>query len=237
MYSLCTWTTEHSALPEPLDITGERYGRLVALRRAAPSPSGRTRWLFRCDCGQETIATTGGVRTGITKSCGCLRREVTATRSTLHGHTRNRETSHEYYCWAGAKARCTNPQHISYALYGAAGVAMCDRWLSSFADFAADMGPCPPGLTLDRIDNDRGYEPGNCRWATPAEQERNKRNSVRVVHNGVGLNLVDYAQALGVNCGSLRTIMARHRLSPEDAVAHLMNSPRCRRGRRFPSKA
>lgn len=211
----------------PMDITGQRYGRLVAVEITSTKTAGKTHWLFRCDCGSEVETTTNRVRSGIAKSCGCLRSDRCRERAT-HGHTREGRITHEYHCWAGAKARCTNPEHISFPEYGAVGITMCDEWISSFAAFFQHMGPCPDGMTLDRIDNDKGYVPGNCRWATGAQQARNKRDSVKVVHNGVGMNLKDYADALGLNYGSLKAIRHRYGYTPEEAAEHLLASPKTR---------
>jgi hypothetical protein len=109
---------------------------------------------------------------GRTQSCGCLRNEVTVQRSTKHGHT----GTSIYWTWGDMVGRCTNPKHKRYADYGGRGITVCDRW-RDFANFLADMGERPPGMELDRIDNDRGYEPGNCRWADRSTQAKNRRPS------------------------------------------------------------
>ena len=108
-------------------------------------------------------------------SCGCIQREKTAARSVTHGHTRGGVTSDTYRSWQNAKLRCEDPKNISYKNYGARGVRMHPAWSRSFARFLADVGPRPVGTSIDRIDNDKGYVPGNVRWATRAEQDANRR--------------------------------------------------------------
>lgn len=149
-------------MPKFKDLTGQRFGRLVAQR-----PERHGRYRCRCDCGGELIVSRGALATGATKSCGCLRRELAAARRTTHGQT----YSPTWWSWAGMHARCRNSKRKNY---GGRGITVCERW-RSFQNFFDDMGERPPGMTLDRKDNDKGYEPSNCRWATPLEQAANQR--------------------------------------------------------------
>lgn len=168
-------------LPVPV---GKRFGRLVVVGSAAPLENGRSRWLCRCDCGVEKEVSASCLSQGRTKSCGCLRRENAAKRSpkanaarTKHGHAREDKGDRHplYRTWQGMRERCRDPGNVSYKYYGGRGITVCERW-ESFENFLADMGEKPsPDLTLDRIDNDGNYEPGNCRWATPEQQTKNRR--------------------------------------------------------------
>lgn len=145
----------------PADLTGRTVGLLVVIR-----PADKKRfWECRCDCGASAIVRTDHLVHSRVKSCGCFRRSV---------HGMHHSTTHK--TWDGMIQRCTNPNNTSFERYGARGVAVSPRWMK-FSNFLADMGERPVGRALDRIDNAKGYEPGNCRWATHAEQGQNRRSN------------------------------------------------------------
>ena len=159
------------------DITGQRFGRLTAVSlysRATQHPRRNARWLCQCDCGSQATPTLINLTSGNTLSCGCLRRELFQT----HGQT----GTPEYHAWGAMIQRCTNPKDHRYKNYGARGITVCKQWQRSFKRFFADMGPRPEGLTLERIDNNIGYEPRNCTWDTYSQQNRNRRPKTHCVN-------------------------------------------------------
>lgn len=122
--------------------------------------------------------------------------------SPKHGHATGGVITPTYYSWAGMVARCTNRKHKAYERYGGRGVAVCNRWLT-FANFLADMGEKPRGMSIERKDNSRRYEPGNCVWASPTTQARNKRNNRVMTLNGVSKTLAEWAEQLGIHPATL----------------------------------
>lgn len=147
-----------------------------------------------CHCGKHFAASYSKVKLGQTRSCGCQGPAATVRRLTKHG-LRN---THEYTVWCAMRDRCVNPRTAHYADYGGRGIKVCDRWMESAENFVADMGLCPNGLTIDRINVNGDYEPSNCRWATRTEQARNKRNSIMVEYGGRAMNLADVADVTGI---------------------------------------
>jgi hypothetical protein len=165
-----------------IDITGHRYARLTVIQKLNRDKRGYFLWLCRCDCGNEITAGANALRSGNTKSCGCFRLERLSEwgkANRTHGESlrgsKDRKPSREYRAWCGMRERCRNPNNKDFAKYGGRGLTVCERWDSSYETFLADMGRCPPGKSLDRIDNDAGYSPVNCRWATLSEQNKNRR--------------------------------------------------------------
>jgi hypothetical protein len=189
-----------------IDLGGQRFGRW---RVVGPHPErmryGRRRhavavlWQCVCDCGEQRLVFGSNLRAGYSKSCGCLKREQTIKRSTKHGHARRGNHTSIYDRWVSMRQRCFDPNHKSYPDYGGRGVGVCPEWHADFMAFYRHVGDAPPGLSIDRIDVDGNYEPGNWRWATASEQVRNRRPSKRKKRKGRRADLAEiqvYAASL-----------------------------------------
>lgn len=158
-----------------IEMIGRRYGRLAVIGAEASSQKGEAHWRCRCECGREIIARGATLRIGHIKSCGCLRSEKSALNAKRSALGEALKTP-EWFSWSAMKDRCYRSSHMHFALYGGRGIKVCERWLNSYSNFLADMGRKPSlGHSIDRFPNKDGdYEPGNCRWATQSEQNRNR---------------------------------------------------------------
>jgi len=165
------------------DLAGLTFGRLRVIKLAAMRPPNRNRWwVCDCECGKQIEVRTDQLVLGITRSCGCLQRDVARKlmngneRNLQHGHARFPQHTPEYNSWQAMRQRCLNPNYHHFKDYGGRGVSICRRWIDSFEAFLEDMGPKPSSKhSLDRKRANGNYTPGNCRWATPSEQANNRR--------------------------------------------------------------
>lgn len=173
-----------------IDLTGKVYGRLTVIsfsHRKDFSYGRKYFWICKCECGKTTRVEISNLRAGTSKSCGCYNRECISKMATTHGDRKSKE----YNTWCGIKARCYNPNNSRFKDYGRLGV--CARWLESYENFLEDMGRAPSkNHSIERIDNNKGYSPQNCKWATRIEQANNKRTNVRVDLNGDKVSLAQW---------------------------------------------
>lgn len=159
-----------------IDLTGQRFGRLVVIERIGLNKNKKATWLCRCDCGNEIVAISNSLRTGNTTSCGCAQRDIAREMHQTHNCSRQTRL---YRIWIAMKQRCYYHRSNHYKDYGGRGITICDEWLHDFVafrDWAMSHGYADD-LSIDRIDNDKGYNPDNCRWATMKEQRHNRRDS------------------------------------------------------------
>lgn len=179
-----------------IDLTGQRFGRLVVIKRARNGNTTGAKWECQCDCGKQTISDGYDLRQGKAISCGCSRGTLFPEPHFKHGCSNTKL----YREWAGMKSRCYGKSSSSFKCHGGRGISVCEEWLSGFApfkDWALKNGFCKD-LTLDRINNDGNYEPSNCRWITNKEQSRNKQDTIFVLLNGVRIPFVDAVEQLGL---------------------------------------
>lgn len=218
---------------ERLQLAGQTFGRLYVIEYVGVTAVQRhSLWRCLCSCGDdENIVIVQGrnLVNGGTKSCGCLSKEVTSTRSTTHGKSRTTE----YRIWSGIKDRCLNPNSRDFPGWGGRGIKMCQQWQESFETFLDDVGGRPgKEFSLDRVDNEKGYEPGNVRWATMTEQHRNRRGNILLTFGGVTLPLPTMAEQYGMTRDSLQ-----HRLDQGWSVERSLTTPIAHKYNRFGAKA
>ena len=195
------------------DMTGQRFGRLVVDGYVGKVSGNKAAWLCRCDCGRSITVVGESLRRGHTTTCGCLRNWPKPKEH--HGMVH----APEYAVWTHMIQRCTNPVRTGYHLYGGRGIKVCQRWRNSFAAFLEDVGPRPSmGHTLDRIDSDGNYEPGNCRWVTADVQANNTRSNRPITFNGETLNVKQWARKIGMPPETLYARLNRG-LSPERVLS------------------
>jgi hypothetical protein len=162
-------------------------GRLKQVGLSFRVPIGKQKArqaVFECDCGQRMVMFVGNVKSNKSKSCGCLNDEVRGQCFVTHGHSRLGKRTSEYKIWCGIIRRCECQSEKCFKYYGGRGIRVCERWRHSYESFFNDMGERPEGTSIDRIDTNGNYEPGNCRWATQIEQARNKTTSVMLTIGG-----------------------------------------------------
>lgn len=177
------------------ELIGKRFGRLV-VQSVLPVSRLPRQYLCLCDCGRQSTPAKGSLLGGRTRSCGCLEAE---TRKRGFGRKHGYYSHPLYNLWRKMIERCYKHTNIGYRNYGARGIKVCEAWKTSFESFVADMGSRPSlDHSVDRIDNDGDYEPGNCRWATPKEQRRNARDNRVLEFRGIRKCVSEWADELGM---------------------------------------
>lgn len=186
-------------MPAFKDLTGHRYGRLTVVERASNSESGRTRWLCKCDCGNSIVTLGNSLQSGRTKSCGCYQQEHCS--HVTHGMTRGGKIPRLYHVWLNMKDRCSNPNNCEFKNYGGRGIDVCEEWANDFKRFNdwAMANGFKNGLEIDRIDNDQGYSPDNCRFVTRSQNMRNRSDNRWITVLGETQCLSDWAKTAVVS--------------------------------------
>lgn len=184
------------------DLTGQRFGRLVVVSENGRDKIQNVLWLCRCDCGNMVTIRGSMLRAGRSKSCGCFRKDLQSEINTTHGLRNTRL----HRIWSEMKTRCYNKKNKSYEMYGGRGIIVCEEWLHNFQAFYdwAMANGYRDDLTIDRINNDKGYSPDNCRWITQKEQQNNRRNNRTITHNGETHTISEWAEIYEINPHTLR---------------------------------
>ena len=206
---------------------GSRNGRLIVVGHVRGR--GRTRLSVACDCGTKKTVLPGNMSR--TLSCGCWRKEEAESVMWSEGRgavrrTHGRSGTREHIAWMGAKSRCSHPSNHAFRSYGARGIRMCREWSDSFEHFLRDMGPRPAGATLDRIDNDGPYAPGNCRWATPKQQANNRRLNHYLSYDGKRLTLAEWAEVVGLDYATVSQRINKLGWTPARALTTAPRPPK-----------
>lgn len=198
-------------MAKPINIVGQKFGKLTVLKYV-----GKSKWLCKCDCGKETIVGTYHLKSGNTKSCGCLNIQKIIERNTKHnlGHTRI------YQTWKSIKRRCYGKNTVAYKNYGARGITVCQEWLSDFNNFYnwAISNGYQDDLSIDRIDVNKGYSPDNCHWATDIEQANNTRRNHLITYNDKTQTLAQWAREYNIAYNNLQNRIVKLNWSIEKAL-------------------
>jgi hypothetical protein len=213
----------------PNNLVGKKFGLLTVVRMSEPKrlPCGKLvyHWICKCDCGNETEASSGHLTSGHTQSCGCLHQAVLdaiGERNVTHGKCKNREQTKSYRTWGYIKRRCYYEKDVDYKYYGARGIKMADIWVNdatAFCNYVEALDRyLEPGTTIDRIDTNGNYEPGNLRWVTMPEQRRNTRRTNLVTINGETLCIQDWAKRYSISTDTIYRRIKKHGMSEVEAI-------------------
>jgi len=191
-----------------------KYNKLTVIQSLGKSADGHRLWECVCDCGNKRIDYASKITTGRTKHCKECSRKEAANKVKTHGM----KDSSEYSSWIAMKGRCLNKNHKDYVNYGGNGIIICKNWIDSFQKFYEYIGKKEKGQSIDRIDNTKGYEPGNVRWANNSQQQRNKQNSLWLLWNDQKTHIMDIAKELGISKGAAHLRWKRGKLYGARAI-------------------
>ena len=203
-----------------IDLTGQRFGRLTVIERAENSSAGQARWRCQCNCGRESIVAGQALRSGVVVSCGCYKNEKSSERAMVRNSTHGKYHTRLHRIWSSAKDRCYNHRHRFYARYGGRGITICDEWqhdFQAFWDWAMANG-YKDDLSIDRIDNDKGYCPENCRWVSQKVQARNKSDVMLVEIDGIAKSLPEWCEQYGMNYYTAYDRIHKRGWTPQEAL-------------------
>jgi hypothetical protein len=186
----------------PMKITGLKFGRLTVLKYTHINNDGKACFDCLCDCGTIKNISGKNLRSGNTKSCGCLNIERIGSLNLKHGGCSGGKTP-EYFIWRSIIERCTNPNNKDYKYYGGRGINICPEWRYDFKRFILEMGRQPSGLTIDRIDNNKWYSKENCRWVSQKTQNNNSRNNTILTFNNKSHTISEWGSLLNINPGTI----------------------------------
>jgi len=206
-------------MPEYKDISGQKFGRLTAIKRVGKNKHSHSLWKCQCNCGNETVVELPKLTTEHTKSCGCLREEKMREKRLKHGATIDGK-SRLYEIWCSMRSRCHNENKKNYKNYGGRGIKICETWEKSFEKFRswANNNGYSDNLEIDRIDNLKGYYPENCRWVVRGKQMNNKRNNVHLRFNGKTKTIAEWAKETGISYNTLYARINKLNWSVEKAL-------------------
>jgi hypothetical protein len=191
-----------------LNLVGQRFGNLI-VQSEDQIDNGKSRWICLCDCGQKKSILACHLRSGKIVSCGCYRKQINSDLHRTHGQApKNQKRTRTYTTWASMLMRCNNPNHQFYHQYGGRGIAVCDRW-RKFEKFYEDMGDKPIDHSIERINVDGNYEPGNCRWANADDQANNRTSTIIVNVNGEVMPLSTACRIAGI---PYKTVLNRKKM-------------------------
>lgn len=194
-----------------IDLTSKTYGRLVVLGLSPIKKGNNRSWVCQCECGNRTIVLRGDLTSGKTSSCGCYLSEQTSKRNSIYKTTHGQSGDRLHGIWINMKQRCTNLNDDAYQNYGARGIEVCQEWEESYISFRdwAHSNGYQDDLSIDRIDNNGNYEPSNCHWSTPTQQNNNKRNNVLIEYQNKKQTIPEWSRITGINKSTLYSRHAR----------------------------